>query len=647
MNKVHKVNKMEKLKQEKTILNIIKYGPIILVLTLSFIITQVMLKDKKNNFEHELQNYQETYMLQNKTRIQEEINEVFNYVLSEKSKAEKRLKESIKTKVYDAHKIATAVYNQDSNKDEHNHSQEHILKSIKNSLGAMTYNKGRGYIFMDNHKGIKLLQPFNKELEGKNLLEFEDAKGYKFVKNIVKTIKNKTESYDSYYWYKSGDKSKAFKKISFYKYFEPFNVAIGTGEYIEDFENELKEKVLDRIQNIRYGNNGYIFIYDKKGTCLSHFNKDLIGTNRFNYQDKKGKYLVQDIINLGVEQKSGFITYNASVKPTKNMLSYSKISFIKLFEEWDWIIGTGFYTDSLIQEIEKKKKLLEASNQESIEYIIWVSIIITILFILLSFVISKFIELRFIDYKTNLEQELQKSLEKEKLLLQQSKMASMGEMIDNIAHQWKQPLSGISISASGIEVEQSFNMLTDEKLALALKNINKSVEYMSETIDDFRNFYSTNKSIEEFDLEDIVTKTLSLGKAKYKIIEIVTTIEPLKVTGIANELVQVLINILNNASDALNEKKVKDKILMINIFKKDTRIIIEIQDNAGGIPPDVINQIFDARFTTKSEDKGTGIGLYMSKNIIHNSFNGDIEVKNSSFEYKNNKYKGALFTIII
>ena len=451
---------MNKIKQEKTILNIIKYGPIILVLTLSFIITKVTLNDKKYNFEQELNNYQENYMIQNKTRIQEEINEVYKYVLSEKSKAERQLKESIKNKVYDAHKIASSIYNNNKLK----YSREDILKSIKDSLGAMSYNKGRGYIFIDDYKGTKLLQPLNKELEGKNLLDYKDAKGYKFVKKIIHTIKNKTEAYDSYYWYKDGDTSKSFKKISFYKYFEPLNIAIGTGKYVKDFENELKEKVLKRIQNIRYGKNGYIFIYDKKGTCLAHLKKDLIGTNRFEYKDKKGRYLVQEIINLGVEKKSAFLSYNSSIKPNEKIVRYSKISFLKLFEEWEWIIGTGFYTDILLQEIEKKQESLEKSNQESIEFITWVSIIITIVFILLSFLISKFIETIFMDYKRNLQEELEKSLEKEKVLIQQSKMAAMGEMIENIAHQWRQPLSIISTSASGVKFKKEMGVLKEGEI---------------------------------------------------------------------------------------------------------------------------------------------------------------------------------------
>lgn len=638
---------MEEIKQEKTILNIIKYGPIILVLTLSFIITKVMLKDKKHNFEQELNNYQENYMIQNKIRIQEEVNEVYNYVISEKSKAEKLLKESIKNKVYDAHKIATSIYTEDSNEDGHHHSKQHILKSIKNALGAMTYNKGRGYIFIDNYNGTKLLQPFNKELEGKNLLEFEDAKGYKFVQKIVNTIKNKTEAYDSYYWYKSGDKSKSFKKISFYKYFEPLNIAIGTGEYVKDFENELKEKVLKRIQNIRYGNIGYIFIYDKKGTCLSHLNKDLIGKNRFNYQDKKGRYLVQEIINLGLEKKSGFLSYNLAIKPTENIVNYSKISFLKLFDEWGWVIGTDFYTDTLRQDIEKKQELLSESNTDSVEAIVVISILITILFIILSFIISKFIEKRFQEYKKNIEQELAKSLEKEQLLLQQSKMAAMGEMIENIAHQWRQPLSAISVVSSGIKVKHELCMLNDKEIEVGMDQITNAVDHLSQTIDDFRDFYKIDKEKESFNIKEVFDKAFRLITSQFKStnITILKESEEGIFTGHKNELIQVLINILNNARDELINKEQHLKLIFIKTIVNNDILEIYIKDNAGGIPKDIIKDIFKSHFTTKQDSGGTGIGLYMSKMILEKHLNGTIEASNIEFIYEDNSYNGAQFKI--
>jgi len=359
---------MKNIKKEHAILNFIKYGPILFVLSLSFIITEITLEDRKKTFIEDIKHIEQDFLLTNKKRIKEEVEEVYTYILDEKENSEKLLKEELKNRVYEAHQIATNIFKNETNLEEgHVHSQEHIFNSVKYALGGIIYNKGRGYIFMDDIHGTKLLQPLNKELEGKNLLNFKDAKGYRFVHKIINTIKNKTEAYDSYYWYKAGDKENAYKKISFYKYFAPLNVAIGTGEYILDFENELKEKVLKRINKKRYAQKGYIFIYDKEGKTLSHYNQNLLGQNRINYQDKQGRYLVNEIVEFGRNNTEGYLKYESSVNPLDNIKTNAKISYIKSFNDWGWSIGTGFYTDTLVKEIEKKKNSLEQANDQSLK----------------------------------------------------------------------------------------------------------------------------------------------------------------------------------------------------------------------------------------------------------------------------------------
>ena len=632
--------------KEKKLLTAIKYGPIILVLILSFTITQIMLINKKQNFDDEIKTYEETFMNSNKLRIEKEVDVIYNYILYEKNNAEKYLKKSIKNEVYEAHQIAMSIYNRASS---NNHSEKYILNSIKNTLTTMTHNQGRGYIFMHDVNGMNILQPFNKELEGENFLEYEDANGYKFVRKIVETIKNKTENFDSYYWNKKSDKSNTFKKISFYKYFEPLNLAIGTGEYIEEFEDELKEKVLERIQNIRNKDSGYIFIYDIKGNCLAHYKKDLIGINRFNYQDKDDNFLVQDIINTGIEKKSAFISYKASNIPNENMSSTSKISFIKIFEEWGWVIGTGFYTETLTQEIEKKKNKLEKSNKKALKYILSTSIIITIIFILLSFIVSKLIKLRFDDYKANFQKEFEESIKKEKLLVQQSKMASMGEMIANIAHQWKQPLSIINLSSGLIKLNKENNTIrSKENIDKAFENIENSVAHLSSTIDDFKNFFNPNKQKKSFKIQATFEKSFKLLDSIIKDhdIEIISNIHDVQLYTFENELLQVIINILKNAIDELVKIEKNKRFIFINVTKIEENIYIFIKDSAGGIREEIVNKIFDSYFTTKIDDEGNGIGLYMSKQIII-SMRGTINAKNTIFNYQNIKYQGAEFSISI
>lgn len=236
--------------------------------------------------------------------------------------------------------------------------------------------------------------------------------------------------------------------------------------------------------------------------------------------------------------------------------------------------------------------------------------------------------------------------EKDILLMQQSKMASMGEMIDNIAHQWKQPLNMISTCSSGIAFQKEMNILTDEKLLEEIKSINSSTKYLTETIDDFRNFFNINKTKTNFSLMNCINRVFLLVnfKIKNKNIEVIKNIKDCQIFGVENEIVQVLVNIVSNAIDALDEIK-ENRYIFITSYIENNQICISIKDNAGGIPKNIINKIFESRFTTK-EENGTGIGLYMSKNII-TSYKGNIVVENIKFNYNNEDRKGANFKITI
>ena len=245
----------------------------------------------------------------------------------------------------------------------------------------------------------------------------------------------------------------------------------------------------------------------------------------------------------------------------------------------------------------------------------------------------------------NLEIEKQ---QKDELLYQQSKMAAMGEMIGNIAHQWRQPLSTISTASTGTKLQKEMNCLSDEDLFSALTSINNSAQYLSKTIDDFRDFFNpSNNKITEFNIKDTILKTLNLVKAQFvsKEIEIIQDIQEYKISTIENELIQVLVNILNNARDALDLAENQRRLIFINAYSKDNTLHLEIQDNAQGIPEDIIDRIFEPYFTTKHQSQGTGIGLYMSKEIVEKHLNGKLIVSNKEYVFDGISYVGACFTI--
>ena len=241
---------------------------------------------------------------------------------------------------------------------------------------------------------------------------------------------------------------------------------------------------------------------------------------------------------------------------------------------------------------------------------------------------------------------------KEMLFLKQSKMAAMGEMIGNIAHQWRQPLSVISAVSTGMKLKFLVGNINPEEASKSLDNMNESAQYLSQTIDDFRNFYKTDKEKNYISTKSIVNKNINLLESSLKGHSIKLIVnnkcEDKELFTYQNELIQSTVNILNNAKDALVLcENIDEKIIFIDIEEIERYVTFTIKDNAGGIKEEIIDKVFEPYFTTKHKSNGTGIGLYMSHQIIENHINGKIELENSEYEWKNKKYKGAKFTIYL
>ncbi len=241
--------------------------------------------------------------------------------------------------------------------------------------------------------------------------------------------------------------------------------------------------------------------------------------------------------------------------------------------------------------------------------------------------------------------EVEKNLKIERILARQSKMASMGEMLENIAHQWRQPLSVILAGASSLKLQKDMKVLDDKSLDATLDSIMKISTYLSKTIDDFRNFFKPQEEQERFEIENSISKSLDLLSSTLKDIKIIANIENHTILGFENSLIQVFINILNNSKDAFLNNEVSKKLIFIDIYKQEKDLIIKIQDNAGGIPENILSKVTELYFTTKHKSVGTGVGLYMCEEILKRHMNATLEIQNKEFEFEGSKHKGALITI--
>ncbi|MEA1915653.1 MAG: ATP-binding protein, partial [Campylobacterota bacterium] len=236
------------------------------------------------------------------------------------------------------------------------------------------------------------------------------------------------------------------------------------------------------------------------------------------------------------------------------------------------------------------------------------------------------------------------------VIAEQAKMASMGEMIGNIAHQWRQPLSVISTAATGIKVQKEFTNLSDEDLFSTCDAINNNAQYLSRTIDDFRNFIKGERVKSFFNLKAEIDSFLNLidGTIKENGIDIVLDIqEDIQIHGYQNELTQCFINIFNNAKDILIENELEPKLIFIATQVDKNNVHISIKDNAGGIAKKNISKVFEPYFTTKHQSQGTGLGLHMTYNLIVDGMHGSISVQNTQFKHENKDYVGAEFSIIL
>ena len=230
----------------------------------------------------------------------------------------------------------------------------------------------------------------------------------------------------------------------------------------------------------------------------------------------------------------------------------------------------------------------------------------------------------------------------EKMMITQSRMAIMGEMIGMIAHQWRQPITVIGMITNNTILTLEFEELNKQLLLDDLNVIDKQIHYLSSTIDDFRNFFRPNKLPQNITLREISNDLLTMLGKNYKNFGINMTFEGEVDTPFVtykNELMQVFLNILTNAKDAFDERHIQEPFIHFRTSHNEDIITFSIQDNAGGIAEEIIDKVFDPYFSTKEEKNGTGLGLYMSAIIIEKHLNGSIHVSSDT--------DGTVFTLSI
>ena len=407
----------------------------------------------------------------------------------------------------------------------------------------------------------------------------------------------------------------------------------------DNFTKYIVDSITDdeNISIAKYQNNYYYIV---KSRILK---SDLSGKTRgFIYVGKK-IYLE----NFNDEFKNSIkfidIVSNKTNKTLKSIfLDKVEVHFVYSEDILSNIISLQNNNKNLAMlKLDNYRDIYKQGRKQIILFNTAVSIFVLILFFIFYFYIYYHKRLN-IELEIRVEDEIKKQKAQEEILIHQSRSAEIGEMINNIAHQWRQPLNNLSLTIQNIGFKYENDVLTKEELNETIDKSKMIINSMSNTIDTFRNFFEPTKNKNLFKVEHSIENTLEIlsSTLRFYNIEVVKEIiDDVEIYDYENEFSQVLLNIITNARDALVSNKIEKPIIKVNVSKIQNNVIVKIKDNANGINEEIIDRIFEPYFTTKGKGNGTGIGLYMSKLIIEKNMNGKLTVKNDN--------DGAVFIITL
>ncbi len=620
---------------------------IISIIFVVSIITYYNIGIFKTHMQKDIYNKKANYLEEHKKLIYKNVQLINNAIDFQKNRLDTILKKNLQERIEIAYKIAQHTYDTYKNKL----SKQEMRKLIVGYLDPITFNNDRGFYFISDYVDNKILGHKIKKFIGKDMTNFHDTHGNKLVELRNDAIKDGRIGFFKVYFNKPNDTKHEYPKLNAAVLFKPLNIVIGTGEYLDIVKKQLQKLILQRVDNLSKNSNNYMSILqlhninggDNFATVLLD-NNNLTSINKNisdNLKDAKGiEYYKQCLKDLRKNQETYLEYWYKDINENKVK---PKLEYFYWQKDWNWIISSGFYYDDLEIQTANIEKNVKSYTINTIKNSISWIVFFTILVILIAMYISYKIDNTINQYTNQL-------IEQEKLLLEQEKLASMGEMIGNIAHQWRQPLSAITMASTSVKLEKQLNILDEDQLIKTCDLINDNAQYLSRTIDDFRNFIKGDREKQIFNLKESIDSFLNLvaGTINKEHIQIVLNLEDdIQINGYKNELVQCFINIFNNAKDALVENINDDRLVFITTKKENNNVIIKIKDNAKGINENILSRIFEPYFTTKDQNQGTGLGLHMTYSLIVDGMNGSIDVKNVRYEYKYNYYTGAEFEIIL
>ncbi len=394
------------------ILRLIKIIPPIIVIIFAILVNVIVINNNQTKLSKDIVSLRQDFIKKEQEQAKYQVQQVVQQINYEKNNTERLLKESIKARVHQAHRIATTIYA--ANKDK---PEVQVTTLITDALRSIRFNQGRGYYFIYKTNGLSVMHPTLPNFEGTYKSDIQDERGNYILRDIAKVVTTEGEGFTRWWFVKPQDKDQEFEKIGFSKRFAPYDWFIGTGEYVIDVENDIKQRLLHRISNIRYGSNGYIFIIDYQGNYLSHYNEKFKDTNRYNTLNEQDVSNARQIIGTA-EQGAGFLKYMSSMMPSTN-LPAEKISYIMGFPDWQWAIGSGVYVSEIEDYLTTRENAIGLQNRQDLSKILWLSSFVTVFFVALSLIFANYLGRRFASYENKISDDFAElNLIKEQLQFQ-------------------------------------------------------------------------------------------------------------------------------------------------------------------------------------------------------------------------------------
>ncbi len=568
--------------------------PLTVLLVYGFMTYLFLSYIQQDDMDKEVLNFEKSFVDIEKERLKEKVNSLTQYISYYDEKSSDKIKKDIRSIVNVSADIVNNIYRKYRGKLEWKDIQKIILAALKDIKYADNY----GHLFIINKKGYAY-QHFDKNLERKVILDIEDDYGKKFVREFNEVIAQDGYGFVGYNWYKPNNYTNSmYYKISYIKKLNCYNWYIGAGAYIDEIQEFAKQDILKYLKSNALFTDGYFFIIDGNA-------------NPIFYPKNKEKLPLKQFTKIG------------SHVDGENMYHINYIS------NYNWYLVAARSLEHIGQDIDKKREKDIGKREMNMQTNLLLLGLAWLISMLLSLYLSTIIYRQIRGYEKQINQSNDK-------MMFQSKQALIGELFSMIAHQWRQPINKIASIIALVRFELENDKISKEDLDKNFEEIEDSIEFMSETIDDFRTFYKPTTSTKLVNLKTLITRSIFFLKNSIQKhdIKVVTELEDIEMELYRNEFLQVMLNLIKNGIDAIGDQGV----LIIKLYKhQGDKVIISVENSGKSIDKDVMKKIFEPYFTTK--DDSMGLGLYMTKIIVEKHMKGEIVVEPLK--------DGTIFTIIL